>query len=127
MYTFPSDVVAHCTGFIPLVRMKETRTNPLLVSGCALLTSQRFHLWDYTDGQSAKRVEARWFDSIAAPVSIILLIFTKDYREPATMSELDPLCGYTEETVPTYNQYNRMKKSITGRRNCKLAIFSLCL
>ncbi|XP_057373480.1 peroxidasin homolog [Daphnia carinata] len=43
------------------------------------------------------------------------------------MSELDPLCGYTEETTPTYNHYNRMKKNLASRRNCKLATFSVVL
>jgi hypothetical protein len=46
------------------------------------------------------------------------------------MSELDPLCGYTEEAgsrTPTYNHYNRMKKSLAGRRNCKIATFSIVM
>jgi hypothetical protein len=61
-------------------------------------------------------------------VSIILLIFAK--QNQVNMSELDPLCGYTEESgarAPTYNHYNRMKKSLTGRRNCKLVTFSVVL
>jgi len=44
------------------------------------------------------------------------------------MSELDPLTGYSDVgPTPTYNQYNRMKKSALSNRNCRLTILGLFL
>ncbi len=133
--------LVHSTGFIPLVkvgRMKQDDRkvvcNPLLVYPVLLcFTHQKGFVAASQTVSRATELKLFTLSSVVLEIlltySIILLIFTKEINQvSAKMSELDPLCGYTEAEsgarAPTFNHYNRMKKSLSGRRNCKIITFS---